>query len=947
MKLKRNPDQIAEGAIRLAEHYKDSLSPNKVFLKKNLPENQDEAICFLLELFDEAEKIILEEHKKTFVTDAYENNVREFAAALMKFLIPYHSRLKNKKPYKDLCRKRHIGYGYYKTVNSRNFQGQVISDDSYRELLYLGLAEFYNNFYGKFSDNEEAIELLCKHYPKNMNMEQHVEEISSALYIHISNAGTPGDLGYAYQGIKMIEKYISNLPENIVYAVLDKYSLYDLVNSKLRRHQLFAIIDHADFHMADKKVLKFWYLDSVIAGEMIGQLVLENLREEGTEISSHNNYYDYRLSDEEYIVLNEPFTYWKNDLPERERVLLLEDKLAIIIYLQNYKMKVHNQITGQYESFPYRYEDWLVESFSRGKNEEKLRGLVSGTGRKGKMPYGSMTFSLAYLDHYRGLQDQVIDFDHRFVFGSSDKLLKKKDTVTNKIPHIYGKSVYSLSCIVGKNATGKTSIIDFLREAFFKILKFIQEGRLTCENGYIREEEYEDYNILDKSAMFLVAFSLSENTYFVTNIQGVQADGAKPFYKGAYNRARQLSKVAYFSSQLRSDQGELLWDEQNQVVYDEEKRRKQDISKVNSDFRQADYSEKASFIRKRKTLRLSENMKETEEPIQYTAGNINKDICFQLTFLKKSRPGKIQEYLDEKEQKEFRIISRLYGERYESFFLKELEGQADKGHNQEKMARSREEIWRKLEEFVKLPDAAIEHFSAGQYAKFSFLAKLQWFLDGDKEEIQRYNELTGDFMFSEEEVLLDGETALIFIDEGEIYYHPEWQRGYIKLLLEMVNARRKKVQIIVTTNSPFIISDILGEDITYLSEDKINEKNKKRDRECTLGQNIHKLLRDNFFMQYTIGEYARELIENIMLCLNEEKEHDESNRAEKILKLYFDEIRNYYDAFHLLIDQIGEPVYKNTLKKMLDLSPFAEENKDIEKQIRELEEKIQKLKERR
>ena len=67
-----------------------------------------------------------------------------------------------------------------------------------------------------------------------------------------------------------------------------------------------------------------------------------------------------------------------------------------------------------------------------------------------------------------------------------------------KIEHFYGKYVYSLSCIVGKNGTGKTSIVDFLRETFFRLVKLIQMNRIECEQGYVAEESYKKFNIFDK-----------------------------------------------------------------------------------------------------------------------------------------------------------------------------------------------------------------------------------------------------------------------------------------------------------------------------------------------------------------------------------------------------------------------------------------------------------------
>ena len=249
----------------------------------------------------------------------------------------------------------------------------------------------------------------------------------------------------------------------------------------------------------------------------------------------------------------------------------------------------------------------------------------------------------------------------------------------------------------------------------------------------------------------------------------------------------------------------------------------------------------------------------------------------------------------------------------------------------------------KFDKFVTMPDAVMGRFSAGQYAKFSFLSKLYWFLEGDEEEIEHYNQLAKDSVFSNEEILLDGESALIFIDEGEIYYHPEWQRAYIKTLLDLVNSKPRVVQIIVTTNSPFIISDILNEDIIYLSADKNEEQSRKRRAEYTLGQNIHTLLKDNFYMKYTIGEYARELIETIMLCLSSKNDI----KANIKLRRYFDEIDDYYNAFYLLIEEIGEPVYKHNLRKLLEESSFAKKkNKDAEEQISQLEEEKRKIQEK-
>ncbi len=975
-------DEMIKKIKMLVMLNKDQVPKGSLLWNKKPIKDVDDLMDFLVELFNKEEDEIRKEHEKKFVTDDYEDGVRSFATMLMRHLLPFHNQLKDRESYKALCRKRHIGYGYYNLINNEHFEGEKISDGSSQKLLYLSLAEFYDNFYGSFYDNEQAIELLCKFYPNDPDMDDHVQKIVSALYVHILNAGTPNDIGYAFRGIKQIQMYIDYLPDSIIYALLNRYSLYNLIYQKICRHQVFAIIAHTCFKDNLKIRLKFWYLDSLVIADIMGDFLLEKVKEDEREIENHNNYYDYRLSDEEFIISDEPYTCWENSVSTRERKLLWEDKVVAVIRLQDDQIRVYKKDTEEYESFPFIYKDWLMEGFEDSEIKEKLRSLVFAAGTHRTIPYGSMTFSLAYLDHYRGLQDQIIDFNHQFIYDSEEKRLKRNTETSDRIPHLYGKSVSSLSCIVGKNAKGKTSIIDFLRETFFKILKFIQEQRLSCENGYIEEREYEDYGILDKNARFLMVFSLAESSYFVTNIKGIDWENseAEPFHKGAYRAVNELSKVAYFSNQLRGDQADLLLDEQREVVYDKEIREKRNISKINNDFRQADYSEKEIFIRKRNGIRQAQEKLRDENTAENPAEDtkrskriINRDICYQLTFLEKSGAKKICGYIDVKEEKIFRLVSRVYGEKKKEFFLKDLE-------NQKEPVNEKLQIIKDLEEFALFPDTSLKYLSAGQYAKLSFLARLHWFLEGDLKEIERYNDLAQEQVFSREDVLLDNETGLIFIDEGEIYYHPEWQRRYVKLLLELVNGQDKKVQIVITTNSPFMISDILSEDITYLSDDEAKEKDRERKAECTLGQNIHKLLRDNFFMKYTIGEYARDIIENLIFCLQEDSKPAENNEGktersdesaqkknsmtakekddqrkrdmDEKMGIYFDEVKMDYNTFRLLIDRIGEPVYRESLRKMLDLSLFAKEDKAIKRQIeeleaaqRELQDKISKLKE--
>ncbi|MCV3264725.1 ATP-binding protein [Vibrio harveyi] len=66
-----------------------------------------------------------------------------------------------------------------------------------------------------------------------------------------------------------------------------------------------------------------------------------------------------------------------------------------------------------------------------------------------------------------------------------------------------------------------------------------------------------------------------------------------------------------------------------------------------------------------------------------------------------------------------------------------------------------------------------------------------------------------------------GVDLLIFIDEGESNLHPEWQRIYIKELVNFfstVKHQGQVLQIVITSHSPFVLSDLPSESINILDE---------------------------------------------------------------------------------------------------------------------------------
>lgn len=132
---------------------------------------------------------------------------------------------------------------------------------------------------------------------------------------------------------------------------------------------------------------------------------------------------------------------------------------------------------------------------------------------------------------------------------------------------------------------------------------------------------------------------------------------------------------------------------------------------------------------------------------------------------------------------------------------------------------------------------------------------------------------------------------LVF-DEAELYYHPEYQRRFVAMLLESLSAagidRRKirSVNILIATHSPFILSDVLTENSLYLSEGNPVKVEKQ-----TFGANYYDMLRSSFFFTSSpIGDVAAKAMKRWILSA---KRNDKTPSAE-IMRMVGDPfIANY------------------------------------------------------
>ena len=105
---------------------------------------------------------------------------------------------------------------------------------------------------------------------------------------------------------------------------------------------------------------------------------------------------------------------------------------------------------------------------------------------------------------------------------------------------------------------------------------------------------------------------------------------------------------------------------------------------------------------------------------------------------------------------------------------------------------------------------------------------------------------------------------IILLDEPETYMHPELARKFISELCLIASKYTDcSSQVIIGTHSPFMLSDVLPQEVTRLD---INRETGQavvmvNSNKAYFGANIHTILADSFFLNYTIGESAREFLQ--------------------------------------------------------------------------------------
>jgi len=191
----------------------------------------------------------------------------------------------------------------------------------------------------------------------------------------------------------------------------------------------------------------------------------------------------------------------------------------------------------------------------------------------------------------------------------------------------------------------------------------------------------------------------------------------------------------------------------------------------------------------------------------------------------------------------------------------------------------------------------------------------------------------------------DNDNFLLCFDEPDISLHPEWQRNYLSIIIEILNKTKKNIHFIFSTHSPFMLSDLPKQNVLFLDKNedgmcKLSNGLSNNNSE-TFGANIHTLLTDSFFMgNGLVGKFAQSKIYNI-IAFNKKLEERSSD-----LDALKEEYEEKKELFNYTKSIIGEEYLRNIIENhLLEIEKILYgKDKAKENRVKALENEIKKLK---
>lgn len=545
-------------------------------------------------------------------------------------------------------------------------------------------------------------------------------------------------------------------------------------------------------------------------------------------------------------------------------------------------------------------------------------------------------FSNQYeINYNKELNDLTVDYisgGNALTENNGD--LKFNDTNSFYLKDFFHPNIFNISAIIGKNSSGKSNVIDFILTA----ISIGNRERLTTKDRKTRKGEKQD-----PTPNYVLIFKKDGKPYFFgrtsqnnimnsfINCNGLQIENVKPdsemdtmFYSNVadnkeyifdgssvYNfsfdstNKLQSNKIRFALSDLFSETWQRVNPENhenkkvrfvfNPIAFVQLERGSDNDAKIQGilkRYRKAIYEESTSnfnrftyavvinlfsFIRLNNHVDTSflENISIIgDDGIAEPIASLNRKLMDFLSEFDRVSP---LEGIDEHDFNLYRaLISNLRGSRLQFGSVEKFSNSILVDFNDDFMSA----IKGKLDIFNS--PSLISHdwsrLSSGMRAYLNLFSQLYYVADQIRDSAK---------------------SLLICIDEGDLYLHPEWQKNFLDDLIWFIPAvfGTSKIQVILTSHSPFLISDLPKESVILLDDNC--DPSRQLNEESSFGANIHQLFTQQFFLKGgSIGQFAKAKITTLL---------------QEIRTMQDDDI----DIYQRKIEMIGEPILRFRLEDKL------------------------------
>ena len=179
-------------------------------------------------------------------------------------------------------------------------------------------------------------------------------------------------------------------------------------------------------------------------------------------------------------------------------------------------------------------------------------------------------------------------------------------------------------------------------------------------------------------------------------------------------------------------------------------------------------------------------------------------------------------------------------------------------------------------------------------------------------------------------------SAIILLDEPDKSFHPMWISSFIDNLVKLVESidNDRKYQFIISTHSPFMLSDVPKDYITCIDivdHQRIVSKAKK-----SFASNYYDIIKDTFFLEDSVGMFAKRKINEMIEVIN----NIDNNINEENIKRVNDMISVIDDDYlkNILHSELNKKISNFNQKMALEL-----EQENLIKRINEISMKLGEL----